>query len=318
MWKRSIGLHALAVVAAAALWACSDMGDPLTDPEPEKDDTPLILAVVPDSGAAGDTIRVDGENFGDEAGTVMLGSRSMEIAFWTNGQVRAVVPKEAATGPLRVQSAAGASNAVTFRVRTPGGGGGGKLPVIEAIVPRRTVAGDTLWISGSGFGAAPGPLRVEFAAKSGRIAAAVLGWSDAEVMVEVPQEAATGEVTVTDGSQSTPGIAFELASRLISFRGDLSNGQGSAGILVRNACSSCHFDRATGISGFSVQNAADIRIGGLRGPVGLPRHPEESRIIRVMRGTDPIVPRMPDGGFQVPEEDIRVVEDWIYQGMRDN
>ena len=317
MWKRSIGLHALAVVAAAALWACSDMGDPLTIPEPEKNDTPLILAVVPDSGAAGDTIRVDGENFGDAAGTVMLGSQSMEIAFWSNGQVRAVVPEDAATGSLRVQSEAGMSNPVSFRVRTPGGGGG-KLPVIEAIVPLRTVAGDTLWISGSGFGNAPGGLQVEFASTTGRIEAAVLGWSDAEVMVEVPEGAATGDVSVTDGSQSTPGIAFELAPRLVSFRGDLSNGQGSAGILVRNACSSCHFDRPTGISGFSVQNAADVRLGGLRGAVGVPRHPEQSRLIRVMRGTDPLVPRMPDGGFQVPDEDIRVVEDWIYQGMRDN
>jgi len=317
MWKRSIGPHALAVVAAAALWACSDMGDPLTDPEPEKQDTPLILAVVPDSGAIGDTIRVEGENFGDEAGTVTLGSQPMEIAFWSDARVRAVVPDGASTGPLRVQSVAGASNAVSFRVRSPGGGGG-HLPVIEAIVPRRTVAGDTLWISGSGFGSDPGGLRVEFAASSGRVEAAVLDWSDAQVMVEVPQDAATGEVTVTDGARSTPGIEFEVAPRLISFRADLRNDTATAGVLVRNACASCHFDRPTGISGFSVQTPADIRLGGSRGPVGVPRHPEESRLIRVMRGTDPVVPRMPDGGFQVPDADIRIVEDWIYQGMRDN
>lgn len=317
MLKRTFRRCVLAVFGAATFVACSDMGDPLTDPDTGEDTAPRITAVVPDSGAAGDTVSVDGENFGQVAGTATLGSRLMEIALWTDQRVRVVVPKKAATGPIRVQSTEGASNPVSFRIRTPGGGGG-DLPVMEGIVPIRTVAGDTLWITGTGFGSAPAGLSVEFASAGGRVAAAILGWADTEVMVEVPQGATSGLVTVTDGAQSSDGIEFDVAPRLISFRGDL-NSQGSSGIFAEYGCSSCHFDRPTGISGFSVGSAADIRLGGQRGSAAVPRHPEQSRLIRVMRGTDPVVPRMPDPGIlHVAEEDIQVVEDWIYQGMRNN
>ena len=317
MLTRGFRLGVLCVLGITALVACSDLGDPPTDPEVEKEDSPIITAVVPDSGAVGDTVRVEGENFGSNAGSAMLGSLSMTVASWSDQVVRLVVPEGAVTGMIRLQSSAGASNSVPFRVRRGDGGGGGVLPVIEEIVPLRTVAGDTLWMAGTGFGSEPGDWSIEFAETGGRVAAAILSWTDTEVMVEVPASAVSGEVTVTDGEQTTAGFAFEVAPRLISFSGDLLNSARTQGIFAANGCSSCHFDRQSGNNGFSVANPTDIRSGGNHGPAAIPRRAHQSLVIRVLKGIEPGIERMPQGG-EMPAAQLSVVEDWINQGMRDN
>jgi hypothetical protein len=128
----------------------------------------------------------------------------------------------------------------------------------------------------------------------------------------------SGEVTVTDGEESTDGLAFEVAPRLISFSGDLLNTARTQGIFARYGCSSCHFARPGGDSGFSVANPSDIRAGGNHGPAAIPRRAHQSLMIRVLEGIEPGIDRMPRGGEMMPAEQIAVVEDWINQGMRDN
>ncbi|MEZ4654969.1 MAG: IPT/TIG domain-containing protein [Candidatus Eisenbacteria bacterium] len=306
----------MVLLGATVLAACSDLGDPPTDPDPDKNDAPVVAAVMPDSGAVGDTVSISGTDFGDVAGSVMLGAANMTIVSWNDLLVRSIVPEGAVTGSIRLLNAGGTSNAVSFRVGS-GGGGGHPLPVISDIVPLRTVVGDTLWLNGTGFGTDPGDLRVELAAASGRVEAPILSWADTQVLVEIPQTAVAGLVTVTDGDRSTEGIDFDVAPELISFGSDLLNAQRTQGLFVAQGCSACHFDRQFGNNGFSVGNPTDIRAGGIHGPAAVPRHAEQSLIIRVLKGIEPGIQRMPQGG-EMPAAQIRIVEDWINQGMRDN
>ena len=191
-----------------------------------------------------------------------------------------------------------------------------EAPRISAIVPVRTVVGDTVQVTGTGFGAAPGDLEIVFAAADGRVAAEVVSWSDTAVRVLVPATAVDGDLVVRrDREASASGLRFSVAPRLVSFASDL---RAAGAPFQRQGCNSCHFSQNGGESGFSVASPADIRAGGQRGPGAIPRRADESLIIQAVRGLRSDLPRMPLGGNAVPEEEIQLIEDWINQGMRDN
>lgn len=192
-------------------------------------------------------------------------------------------------------------------------------PRLADLVPRRTVVGDTVRVIGEGFGATAGEFEIVFRTGGPDAAIAdIVAWSDTEVGVRVPGGAVDGEVAVrrVGGAEPlSPGIPFAVAPRLVSFRDDL---RAAGAPFQRQGCNSCHFDRNGGESNFSVARPSDIRIGGLHGPAALPRRSQESLIIMAMRGTAKDVPRMPFGGNPMPEDQIRLIADWIDQGMRDN
>jgi hypothetical protein len=119
-------------------------------------------------------------------------------------------------------------------------------------------------------------------------------------------------VRVSDGRREGSGVPFEVAPALVSFAADLGP------ILLRQGCSSCHFDRTTGTNGFSVANPSDIRVGGNHGPGAIPRRARESLMVLVIRGESTEVPMMPYLGNPMPAGEIQLIEDWIDQGMREN
>ncbi len=97
--------------------SCEDQGDPVSVSVP----TPVISAVVPDSGKAGDTITVSGSNFGSSRGTstVQFGSLSGTVyPSWTATSIRVVIPSNAAGGNVSVTVSVGGktSAASPFKV----------------------------------------------------------------------------------------------------------------------------------------------------------------------------------------------------------
>ncbi|MHB8896296.1 MAG: IPT/TIG domain-containing protein, partial [Candidatus Geothermincolia bacterium] len=126
------------------VWEAWTMGD-------NAPDTPSISSLSAGSGNIGDTIQVNGGNFGGlrrNAKVTFNGAPASGLT-WTNERVTVTVPAGASTGPVVVCDWEGnASNSVQFTV-----GGGAVGPSITSISP--TGGGNTtsvpVILSGSGF-----------------------------------------------------------------------------------------------------------------------------------------------------------------------
>jgi RHS repeat-associated protein len=77
-------------------------------------------------------------------------------------------------------------------------------PVVASISPTSGPPGETVTISGSGFGASQNGGTVNF----GSVPATVTSWSDGQITATVPDEAYTGMVSVTAGGISSGGTEF--------------------------------------------------------------------------------------------------------------
>ncbi len=78
--------------------------------------------------------------------------------------------------------------------------------------------------------------------------------------------------------------------------------------ILNRQCTACHSARVRS-SGFSVESVNAMLAGGARrGPAVIPGHPEQSPLVKMLKGE--ITPRMPMGASLAPHE-IAVVEQWI-------
>ena len=113
---------------------------------------------------------------------------------------------------------------------------------------------------------------------------------------------------------------YAMADRLVSwiqmrirhltlfvFALKLASGNDAVAILKQH-CASCHSDRQRS-SGFSVDSTeAMLQGGSRRGPAIIPGHPEQSPLIKMLKGE--ITPRMPMGG-SLASTDIAAIELWV-------
>lgn len=187
-------------------------------------------------------------------------------------------------------------------------------PSLLALIPARTVIGDTVRVQGTEFGETAGAVR--FASPAGTVDAVVLDWSPTEARVLVPDGAADGPVRVALGQAASNPIEFSVAPRLISFANDLS---APGKPLQRGGCQSCHFCfNGTGGSGdFCVNTVADVLRGGDHGPAVVPRQSAQSNLLRKLLPAPPFGDQMPPGSTLRTAE-IQDIRDWIDQGARDN
>jgi len=186
-----------------------------------------------------------------------------------------------------------------------------ETPVIAEIVPFRTVAGDTVHISGETFGDTPGV--VEFLSPESAVLAIGMNvsWSEDEIVVLVPAGAhASGLIAVRVGEAASDPLAFERAPRVISYQNDLLP------LFQTYFCDSCH-----GGSGnlYVVPHALLMRGDSDHGPVVIPRRSAESHFRDRLLATTKFL-RMPEGGAPsyLSDEEVLLISDWIDQGARDN
>jgi RHS repeat-associated protein len=82
--------------------------------------TPIVTGITPTSGAPGASVTINGSGFGmtQGTGTVAFNGGSASVTSWSDSQITALVPSNASSGPVSVQSggitAQGPSFTVTF------------------------------------------------------------------------------------------------------------------------------------------------------------------------------------------------------------
>ena len=149
---------------------------------------PAISSISPNSGCCGDTITVNGSNFGSTRGTsyVSFGTKKdTSYTSWTSTQIKVKVPSGCYwTRDVKVTTADGTSNTKTFKVK----------PHIKAISPTSGKVGAYITIGGTGFGSSKSTSSVKFGTKLAYTSST--SWTDVKVKAKVPI-LSKGKTTIT-------------------------------------------------------------------------------------------------------------------------
>src|SRR5207248_1233493 len=113
--------------------------------------------------------------------TIILYGGVPGMPSYGNNQLTVAVPSNATTGPVTVKVGNVSSNSMPFTVEGP--------PSIGGIVPAQGQIGDTVFITGTGFGATQSNSTVSFYPG---VAARIVDWSDTAIHVVVPGGTSTG------------------------------------------------------------------------------------------------------------------------------
>lgn len=170
---------------------------------------PIIHTLVPPSGRAGDTIEIHGARFdarGPERNIVRFskaggGTTFGSVTQATHTVVTVVVPADAVSGPLTVETEGGIATAPTDFVVNQA-----PAPAITDFNPKRGTPGTQVTLTGSNLKVDTNDPSVTFAGNNGtRVPALVNSASATEVHVTVPNGAFTGliELSHVGGTAST-------------------------------------------------------------------------------------------------------------------
>lgn len=152
--------------------------------------TPTISSISPTSARAGDQVTINGTNFGatQGSGTVWLGSKyAASIVSWSSTQIVAVVASGAVSGTVQVQQSGVWGNTVAITIITPD---------ITSVSPTTARAGDSITITGTGFGTTQGSGSVWLGSK---LAGSIVSWSDTQIVATVASGSVTGTAQVQQG-----------------------------------------------------------------------------------------------------------------------
>jgi hypothetical protein len=185
----------------------------------------------PMNGVPGTQVSINGSGFGTLSGgsSVSFNGQTWNIVNWSDNQIVAQVGSNSTgSGPISVTTASGATvtSSAIFSVNLSGSG-----IVISGFTPRSGAVGSTVSIMGSNFDPDPGKNQVRF----GSAYAVVTSASSTQLVVTVPQGAASGNITVSTASQpavSSPSpFTVVTTSAQISLNG-FSPSSGAPGIQV--------------------------------------------------------------------------------------
>ena len=165
---------------------------------------PTISGVSPPSAAAGGSVTISGFNFGYPQGTstATFNGQAASPSSWGTETVVTPVPAAATSGSVVVTVGGVASNSFSFTVG----------PGITSLNPTSGVAGTSLTISGSGFGATQGSSTVTF----NGVSATPSSWSSTGIVVPVPSGATSGLVLVTVGGVPSNGVSFVVGPNIVA------------------------------------------------------------------------------------------------------
>ena len=161
---------------------------------------PAISSLLPTSGPVGTAVTITGTNFGATQGTstVSFNGITATPTSWSNTQIVLQVPSGAITGSVVVMVSGLTSSGVSFTVLTP--------PSVSAISPTSGSVATSVTITGANFGATQGSSTVSFNGTS----ATPTSWSDAQIVVPVPNGATSGNIVVTSSGLASSGVRFTV------------------------------------------------------------------------------------------------------------
>ena len=152
--------------------------------------SPYVSSVSPRSGLANSTVTIYGRNFGSSRGSssVYIGSSKVSsFISWSNTSIRFRVPSNIPSGNLTVRTSGGTSNSVYFRTTSP---------YLSSISPTSVYIGRELVLLGGNFGSRRGTGMVWFGSVRPSFSDYV-SWSNNRIVVVVPSNAETGDVSVS-------------------------------------------------------------------------------------------------------------------------
>ncbi len=161
---------------------------------------PGISSLSRTTATGGTQVTISGSNLGDTqgSGTVWLGTAPATVVSWSNTQIAATVAANAQSGYARVLQNGRWSQPVTFAVLTP---------TITGVTPNPAAPGNSVTISGSGFGALQGNGQVWLGTAA---AATVTSWNDAQIVATVAANAQSGNAQVLQNGVMSNAVDFTV------------------------------------------------------------------------------------------------------------
>ncbi len=158
---------------------------------------PAIAGLSATSGPIGTPVTITGTGLMDGGGngTVTFNGTAATILSQSSTSIQVNVPPGATSGPVRVHANGNTVTGPTFTVT---------VPQIAGISPNYGSPAALIKITGANFGATQGSSKVTVSGAP----AYVLSWSDTAISIQVPSNAATGNIAVAAGGLSSNGLAF--------------------------------------------------------------------------------------------------------------
>ncbi len=171
--------------------------------------TPYIYYIEPQMALVGDTIEINGLNFGSTAGnnTITFNGTNATIntIAWSDKKIQLVVPIGATSGDVVVKVNQDLSNNMYFVVLAPAA-----KPVITSIVPTHFQVGENVTIKGNYFGYNPnGSDYVEMNAQKVDNSN-ITDWNNSLITLKVPQGVTSGKLFITANKLKSDGIDFAI------------------------------------------------------------------------------------------------------------
>ncbi len=182
---------------------------------------PTIASVTPTSGAAATQVTITGSGFGtaQNGGSVYVGTAFGIVQSWSDTQIVATVAPNSTSGSVQVLQSGQQSNSINFTVYSP---------TIASIDPTSGLAGTSVTITGSGFGAAQGSGQVSLGSTSG----IVTSWTDGQIVATVGAAAASGSAQVLQNGAWSNAVPFTINTPHITSVTPTSGGSGTSVTIV--------------------------------------------------------------------------------------
>ncbi|MFY9574616.1 MAG: IPT/TIG domain-containing protein, partial [Blastocatellia bacterium] len=173
---------------------------------------PSIASINPSRSRTGEIVVIHGERFDGRApsrNTVRFtraggGQTAAQVLAAGSISLSVIVPQDAATGPVTVQTDGGTATSAANLEIIP-------QPVIADFNPKSGQIGTTVTITGAGLKSAQGDTVVTFAGPGARLQALVSFASPIEVRAAVPEGALTGPINVqTEGGTAASATNFQV------------------------------------------------------------------------------------------------------------
>ena len=203
----------------------------------QKNEPPVLEAIVPAVSSAGEVVSIEGSGFGDERADSWIeisGTRISSSAYvsWSDSRIEFVVPQNYSDGLLCVHSKRGKSNVLVISKKenipqARVAAASLAAPAIQSINPQAASIGGLITIYGTNFGITQEDATVLFTKMQDANADfrpliaqddSSFGydfWSDQEIRVRVPDGAASGPVYV----QTAKGMSAPAALRVTGMPG---------------------------------------------------------------------------------------------------
>ncbi|SDM33523.1 hypothetical protein SAMN05421823_112124 [Catalinimonas alkaloidigena] len=170
---------------------------------PEPLAPPRVVSLMPDSGAAGTTVVIGGEQFSTQPdlNLVRFNGKVATLLAATATQLTVVVPEHAGSGPVEVVVGPKATDGPLFTFF--------ERPVIQRIEPTQGAPGSWVTLYGQYFDTIAAQNTVAFGGQIGTVDSLA---TDTLLRVAVPADAATGPVSVTVHGITGIGPQFTVLS----------------------------------------------------------------------------------------------------------